>query len=130
MGYSEDQRDIQSNFSQLSGIQNRGIYRKVPYDFVLKDAKDNLYGSIANPAITYFSDNNIGWWGGKGLPTNHMLSSQVACVNHLFWLMKNKAAATQVLQTIDPEFRALPFPKSAASPGDHYVEFEYITEKQ
>ena len=57
-------------------------------------------------------ESKIGWWRGENsLPTNHMLSLQGSCVNHLFWLMKNKDATTEVLKGIDLEFKAISFPK-------------------
>lgn len=125
MGYSEEQRKVQSGFF---GYKGGGIFNKKPYDFVLKEVfrQENLFQSIAVEAIKYFKFNKIGWWKGKdSLPTNHMLSSQVSCVNHLFWLMKNEKAATEVLKGIDPEFIAIPFPKTENSDEENYVEFEY-----
>ena len=114
MGYIKDQREAQSKYYVDKG---GGLFNDKAYDFVLKEdfTKDNLFNSIEANAIKYFKDNKIGWWRGKdSLPTNHMLSSQVACVNHLFWLIKDEAAATEVLRGIDPEFNAIPFPRTNA----------------
>jgi len=125
MGYKRDQREVQSKFFDNKG---GGLFNNKSYNFVLKEEfrKDNLYENIADEAIKYFEDNKIEWWRGKeDLPTNHMLSSQVSCVNHLLWLMKNKEAATQVLRGIDPEFKAIAFPKSKDSGEENYVDFEY-----
>lgn len=125
MGYNEEQRIVQSKFF---GNKGGGVFNQNVYNFVLKEVfrKDNLFDGIANNAINYFKENKIGWWRGKdGLPTNHMLSSQVSCVNHLFWLQNNEDAATAVLKGIDPEFKAIPFPKNVNSDKENYVEFEY-----
>ena len=62
--------------------------------------------------------------GGKdNLPTGHLLSSQVACVNHLYWLRANQPAATQLLRGISEEF------EQAEVVDDGFVEFEVIGEK-
>lgn len=131
MGYIKEQRALQGAFFGNKGggfFNPKKVTKPKTYDFVLKEdyRKDNLYGNIADDAIKYFEDNKIGWWRGKdSMPTNHMLSSQVACVNHLFWLMKNEAAATEVLKGMDPDFRAIPFPKTKDSDDENYVEFEF-----
>ena len=125
MEYNEEQRIVQSEFFDDKG---GGLFNQKAYNFVLREEfrKDNLFNDIANDAINYFKMNKIGWWRGKDdLPTNHMLSSQVSCVNHLFWLQDNENAATEVLKGIDPEFKAIPFPKNANSDKENYVEFEY-----
>jgi len=125
MGYIKEQREVQSKFFRNKG---GGVFNQNPYDFVLKEEfrKDNLLQNISDESIKCFKQNKIGWWRGRnGLPTNHMLSSQVACVNHLFWIMKNEDAATEVLKVIDPEFKAVPFPKTIDSDEENYVEFEY-----
>ncbi|NLV45866.1 MAG: hypothetical protein GXY07_15360, partial [Candidatus Hydrogenedentes bacterium] len=90
-------------------------------DFVLKDPSLNLWAGIREDAKHYFSSNHIPWW--KGLsedPTGHMLSSQVACVNHLYYVRQRKDIATAILKFIDPTVEeALPVQTG-------YVEFEYI----
>jgi len=53
----------------------------------LTDGNYNLYEPIREGAIQYFKDNNIGWWGGSK-PSGHILSSQIACVNHHFLSQK------------------------------------------
>jgi ribosomal protein S21 len=118
MSYEREQRIIQQEFFKcMCG----GRFGKQEYPFVLKEEyrKQNLFDQISDEAINYFKLNNIGWWRGiNGLPTNHTLSSQISCVNHLFWLKDNFKAATATLQEIDPYFTALPFENG------NYVEFE------
>ena len=42
---------------------------------------------IREDAIAYFRSNHIPWWkGAADEPTGHVLSSQIACVNHLYLL--------------------------------------------
>lgn len=99
-----------------------GYFNSAAYPFVLTEnyRKENLYSEFADEAIQYFKDNKIVWWRGKdGLPTNHTLSSQVSCINHMLWLQNNEQAATVVLKQLDQDFIAEPFPKSKL-----YIEFE------
>ena len=51
-------------------------------DFVLLNGEKNIFKPIRKEVIEYFSKNKISWWGGSK-PTGHVLSSQIACVNHL-----------------------------------------------
>ena len=92
MGYEQGQRLIQAAFFKGKG---GGRFRTGSYPFVLKEDYriNNLYEETENQAIQYFEKNEIGWWQGKDkLPTNHTLSSQVACVNHLYWLNNSPEA--------------------------------------
>ena len=67
-------------------------------------AADNLWAGIREDAIEYFARNSIQWWGGSGSePTGHVLSSQVACVNHLYLQRQRRDLATAVLRGVDPE---------------------------
>jgi hypothetical protein len=76
----------------------------------------NIWKNIRNDVLEYFKNK---WWkidekdkiNYEGLsekelstdfPTGNMLSSQISCVNHLFFLRKNKYFVSTVLQKIDP----------------------------
>jgi len=99
-----------------------GIFSKSERDFVLQDPKLNLWAGIRDDAIHYFEKNRISWWmgGNKNEPTGHLLSSQVACINHLYFLRQRKDAATAVLQNVSGEIR------EAVELDEGYVEFEAI----
>jgi hypothetical protein len=65
----------------LFGVQTDGIR--------LPDSRRllNLYPAVAATAIPFFANHQIKWWTSRyesaGSPTSHLLSSQIACVNHL-----------------------------------------------
>ena len=82
----------------------------------------NLWAGIRDDAIRYFEENRISWWMGdsKNEPTGHLLSSQVACINHLYFLRQRKDSATAILQNISGEIR------EAVKLDKGYVEFEAI----
>ena len=53
---------------------------------------------IYNKVIDYFSKNSISWWGeNKSKPSCHTLSSQISCLNHLFYIRKNRFLCLHVL---------------------------------
>ncbi len=117
---------------RLKAMRNRlfndpggGVFRDIPREFVLSIPAKNLWAGIRADAIDYFARNNIPWWGGDSTePTGHMLSSQVACVNHLYLLRQRADLAKAVLRAIDPEV------VQAEVVDDGYVEFEFIGARQ
>lgn len=97
-------------------------------DFVLKQAEKNLYAPIRSSAIDYFRQNKISFWGGKSV-TGHTLSSQVACINHLFAIRNDVAAVTALVKGINPDFvRPLLIPSDTFSPA--YIQFESVSDGQ
>lgn len=122
MSYREDQRQrAVSTRETLFKDPGTGLFYGKEREFVLKDPSLNLWAGIRDDAKHYFSTNRIPWWKGtESDPTGHLLSSQVACVNHLYFLRQRRDVATALLQQIDPTIHeALPI-------GEGYVEFEYI----
>ena len=75
----------------------------VSLPFILKkeDADKNLCPEIRDEAIDYFRKYDIDWWGdaesdGKHV-SGHLMSSQVACLNHLFPIRRNETAVLAVI---------------------------------
>jgi len=103
----------------------QGLFSGKPRNFVLSEPSKNLWGGIRADAIDYFKNSKIKWWKGKGdKPTGHLLSSQVACVNHLYFLRQRQDAATEILKAIEPSII------SSEIVDTGFVEFEFIGEKQ
>jgi len=96
------------------------------YRFVLQNPYLNLWEEIRPNALEYFRINKVPWWEGTTeMPTGHLLSSQIACVNHLFYLRNKKDLATKLLQNIDSRIVSaveIPYPDTDAG----YVAFELI----
>jgi len=96
------------------------------YRFILQNPYLNLWEEIRPHALEYFRINNVPWWEGTTeIPTGHLLSSQIACVNHLFYLRNKKELATKVLQNIDSRIVSaieMPYPDTDAG----YVAFELV----
>ncbi len=71
------------------------------HNHILEDGFCNLYPDIRNAVEQYFNENNITWWHGNK-PTGNILSSQIACLNHLFPIRSDKAAILQILNSLTP----------------------------
>ncbi|MBM3163522.1 MAG: hypothetical protein FJZ79_09490 [Chlorobi bacterium] len=71
--------------------------------FVLYDGLKNIYQPIVKDVVDYFDKNIISWWGGK-YPTGHVLSSQIACLNHLFQIRNDKIAVLTIIKNISADF--------------------------
>jgi hypothetical protein len=126
MSYRDDQKkwaeDLLLEFFRAEG--NGTFANGKVYPFVLKKPELNLWEGIREDAIFYFAENNIPWWEAtESGPTGHLLSSQVACVNHLFLLRQRQDLATAVLRNLDSNII------SAECLDDGYVEFEVIGQK-
>ncbi len=121
MNFKESERkrmiDIRNDVFRDPGC---GLYDGLPKPEVLKDATLNLWGGIREDALNYFEKYQIGWWKGGKRVTGHLLSSQVACLNHLYFLHQRKDVATAILRNINPDII------EAVTVDDGLVEFEVI----
>lgn len=127
-----------------------GKFNGQAHSFVLQAPEKNLFAPIRDEVLLYFNghlpgaDGRLRFWRSGGekvvaghvcsLPTGHVLSSQVACLNHLFPLCRDGKAATLLLQGLRPDMvEALPVGIHAR---DMFVEFEvtgggsYLNEEQ
>jgi len=122
MSYRETQRKwSKSLLGEFINDKGNGLFNGKEYSFVLQNPELNLWEGIREDSMLYFIDNNISWWeSGKFCPTGHLLSSQVACINHLYALRQRQDLATAVLRNIDNDII------SAEIIDDGYVEFEVI----
>src|SRR5687768_4487913 len=82
-----------------------GEFRGRERDFCLpvERAGENLFEGARKGAIEYFAKRDIGWHTGPTgtkLPSNHLCSSQVCCVNFLFPLADKPELLTPVLRQI------------------------------
>lgn len=125
MKYREKERERATAIrDSLFKDPGNGVFLGKPRDFVLEDPSLNLWEGIREDALQYFRDNGIGWWHSDNEPTGHLLSSQVACINHLYFIRQRQDLATAVLRKVNPAIQ------EALIVDDGYVEFEFIGEKQ
>jgi hypothetical protein len=123
MSYRENERKKAVAFREaLFRDPGAGIFSKKERDFVLQEPVLNLWAGIRDDVIRYFDENHVAWWMGKkkNEPTGHLLSSQVSCINHLYFARQRKDVATAILQNVSGEIR------EAVKVDGGYVEFEAI----
>lgn len=123
MTYREQQRrKVTSMRDAFFKDPGNGIFSGKEREFVLSDPIINLWEGIRYDVVDYFKRNNIGWWlsSGDDMPTGHLLSSQIACVNHLYAIRQREDLATALLKGIDHDV------ERAVIVDDGYVEFEFI----
>ncbi|MBP7887212.1 MAG: hypothetical protein KA076_08680 [Candidatus Marinimicrobia bacterium] len=106
--YQENERAkavdlIKSGNKVFYGAKAGKKFRGNNRDFVLYDSLKNIYQPIVKDVVDYFDKNIISWWGGKN-PTGHVLSSQIAYLNHLFQIRNDKLAVLKILENISPDF--------------------------
>ena len=124
--YNIRQEDLINNSDIFNGDKGNGYFMGKPRHFVLKDGMNNLYEPIRNNVLRYFKDNDISWWGGDN-PSGHTLSSQIACLNHLFAIMGDKEAVLAMLNGVRDEFKEVLSVQCDAAP--QYIGFEVVSEE-
>jgi hypothetical protein len=81
----------------------------------------NLLPDVREAALRYFATEGIHWHAAlDGGPTNHLLSSQIQCVNALTPMLRDGDEA------IDAFGSVLPIGAPLRIEGHHYLAFEYI----
>ena len=122
----ERQEELIKSSDVFHGDNGYGIFRKRVRPFVLCNGINNLYKPIQDEVVDFFKSNNISWWGGSK-PTPHTLSSQIACLNHLFAIRGDKEAVLAMLNGIRDEFEdVLPIP---CDDDPQYISFEVVSDK-
>lgn len=90
-----------------------GVFMGKPRPFCLHEdhSDENLLPAVRADAIAYFRERTIPWHTGVGMnPSNHLCSSQVACVNTLFPLARDAKLLAAVFRSFLPQIRdVLPF---------------------
>jgi hypothetical protein len=118
-------KDPGGGMFHINDKQNKSKIIRLNLPYVLINRELNLWEGIRNAAKAYFEKYNIEWHKDangepKNGPEGHLLSSNIACINHLFYLRQNQDLATLVLKNIDN--RVL----NAKKIEDGYVAFEII----
>ena len=101
--YQEKERakaiELIKNSELFENCKAGGKFMGKERNFVLLNENYNLFNPIREEVKTYFKENDISWWGGQK-PTPHTLSSQMACLNHLYPIRKDKNEVLKIAQII------------------------------
>lgn len=121
----ERQTKLITDSDIFDGTPGDGRFIGKERPFVLADSLHNIYAPIRDEVQKYFKDNGISWWGGF-TPTEHVLSSQMACLNHLFTLRKDPEVVLSILNNVRHEFtEVLPI---ACDSDESYIAFEVVSD--
>lgn len=129
MSYKDSQykrvEDLIRSSDIFNGDSGDGKFGGKNYRFVLNNNINNLYPSIRDGVLKYFEKNRIAWWKGK--LTNHTLSSQVSCLNHLFPLRDDKKAVLSIVRGFQPDIiEVLSITSDRHKPA--YIQFEAVSD--
>lgn len=120
MSFDQEQKNQQVAF--FGSEKGGGMFGNKTYDFVLQEPYrlDNLYPLLKEEMLRYFAKSKIKWWrGADELPTNLTIATQIACLNHLYWLNGNSRAAEAFIAQLNPAWHSVPFANG------RFIEFEY-----
>lgn len=140
MTYEVKQQKQQATFRK--SITDKG------FTYILDDSERdrNLYNwqdkNSVNRVIDYFKENKIKWWNcyfdapegqePDGLNiTRHLVSSQIACINHLFFIKHDKKAVLAIINGISGlpvKFKDV-MNITCDKGTDNYIAFEVIASK-
>ena len=113
------------NTNIFNGDKGCGFFRGKCYPFVLNDNNNNLYKKSKISICKYFSTSKIAWWCGK--LTNHTLSSQVSCLNHLYPIRDDKNTVLSIIQNICPDIIDV-IKITTDGNMSEYIQFEAVSD--
>ncbi|MCH7945302.1 MAG: hypothetical protein IIC73_04710 [Armatimonadetes bacterium] len=111
--------------------QPAGTYSGKPRSFCLADdrAVENIHPLVRDAMLEYFKSRGIAWHRGEGQPTNHLCSSQVACINTLGPMMTAPDLLADAFRPYYPDLaEPLPLDADGELPGGGhpFLGFEWI----
>jgi len=144
---AEKKRQTENIFKNLGGgiLRTENLKKRANFDlqldFFLNDPILNLYEGIRESALEYFNKNEIEWWKSFGKsrlektyevtpedkPTRHILSSQIACLNHLFPIRNEKDDVLNFIKILDADFIDV-FKINTDKHLPAYIQFEAVSE--
>lgn len=111
------------------GAQGGGTLNNRNWEFCIKnnESEKNVYKGIVKDCVDYFLRENIVFWRSEGIP-NHILSSQVACLNHLFAIRQDKDIALQLAKMMIGE-KVVDLETMKCDMSHSYISFEVTSSR-
>lgn len=133
-----EQIDWKLNTDDLTeAARSAGTYWKdseSTFDFCISDehSAQNLYEPIRDDLLAYFQKQNIAWHNhkDKSMPSNHLVDSQIACLNFMEPLQSKPEMLLKCFQAVFPEATAM-----LETSSGRFIEYEvngavnYLKEK-
>ena len=129
--YQENERkkaiELIKNSELFENCKAGGKFMGETRDFVLSNGNYNLFKSVREEIKAYFKENAISWWGGQK-PTGHILSSQIACLNHLYPIRNDKNEVLKIAQIICEDIVDV-LKIETDKFASEYIAFEVVSDK-
>lgn len=103
----------------------KGSYRT----FCLSEGQEdlNLYPGIRTLVSAYFNTQNISFWGKSDTVPNHILSSQVSCLNHLFAIREDEDAVLAIAKAMTGRTDLKKMLRLECDTNPQFIAFEVIS---
>jgi hypothetical protein len=126
MSYLEEQRQKAIRLrNEIFRDSGGGIFKGSEREFVLSEPRLNIWAGVREDVTAYFKRHKIPFWDSGNEPTGHLLSSQIACINHLYFIRQRQDIATAILKGVDKDVKiALKMDNDEIDSG--FVDFEVI----
>lgn len=134
--YREKQRDHHEmllndlhNIVFPDDVTGGGWYKGRSRSFCIARGKEeyNLYQGIRNEVKEFFKTEQIAFWGEQNNVSNHVLSSQVACLNHLFAVRKDKSMTHEIAKSITGRTDISEMLRLECDKNPQYISFEVVS---
>lgn len=111
-------------------VTGGGWYKGHSRSFCIVGGKEdyNLYRGIRNEVKEYFKTEKVAFWGEQDNVPNHVLSSQVACLNHLFAVREDKSIALEIAKSITGRTDIAEMLRLECDTNPQYISFEVVSE--
>lgn len=106
-----------------------GWYKDKKRSFCLTKGQEdfNLYEEIRDDVKHYFETEHIAFWGNEREVPNHTLSSQVACLNHLFAIRNDPETVLGIAKAITGRGDIIGMKKVDCDQEPQYIAFEVVS---
>ncbi|MCF2593282.1 hypothetical protein I6E11_05655 [Bacteroides caecigallinarum] len=110
-------------------VTGGGWYKGRSRSFCIAGGKEdyNLYQGIRNEVKEYFKIEHIAFWGDQDGVPNHVLSSQVACLNHLFAIREDKLMTLEIAKSITGRKDIVEMLRLGCDTNPQYISFEVVS---
>lgn len=110
-------------------VRGGGWYKDKKRSFCLQKGQEyfNLYEEIRDDVKHYFETEHIAFWGNEREVPNHTLSSQVACLNHLFAIRNDPETVIGIAKAITGRDDIIGMKKVDCDQEPQYIAFEVVS---
>lgn len=111
-------------------VTGGGWYKGRERTFCIEKGKEafNLYPDIRYKVQKYFAEEGIAFWGVQNIVPNHILSSQVSCLNHLFAVREDKEMVLEIAKAITKRKDIKEMKRIDCDKEPQFIAFEAVSD--